>query len=115
MEIKQGAEGITLTIKPRVGGQVVDMSTWAALYGESSPGLGTYTLISETADKTSSIEIVASSVSAAGMIFTLPNSMFETAQRVWTNSLKFLLNSITDFSLYNFEIKVTKGSSVNSR
>ena len=115
MEIKQGASNVILFIQPRVAGVVLTMSAWAALYGEATPGNGVYTLIAETADKTGNEAIVSSSINTNGMFFTLPASMFVTAQRDWTNTLKFLLNGITDFSLYNFDIKVTKPDSVNSR
>ena len=114
VEIKQGAQDIILFIKPRVDGVVLTMSAWAALYGEGTPSNGVYTLVSETADKTGTQSLVSSSIDANGMFFTLPDTMFATAQRDWTNSLKFLLNGVTDFSRYNFDIKVTKGSSVNS-
>lgn len=115
MEIKQGAKNVTITILPRFNGAVISMSTWAALYGEANPSNGVYTLLSETADKTGNESIVSSSISATGMTFTLPDTMFATAQRVWTNILKFLLNGKTDFALYNFDIKVTKPQSVNAR
>ena len=91
------------------------MATWATQYGEATPANGVYTLVAETADKTGNEAIVSSSVDANGMFFTLPASMFLTAQRDWTVSLKFLINSITAFGLYNFDIKVTKPESVNSR
>lgn len=115
MEIKKGSSDILLYIKPRQSGQVITMSAWAAQYGEGDPANGVYTLQAETADKTGNESIVSSSIDADGMFFTLPASMFETAQRTWTVSLEFLLNSKTDFSLYNFDIKVTKPQSVNAR
>ena len=115
MEIKQGSSNIPLFIKPRQNGQVITMSTWADQYGEPTPSNGVYTLVAETADKTATLEIVAISVDGEGMNFTLPASMFETAQRDWTVALKFLLNGITNFALYNFDVKVTKGESLNSR
>ena len=91
------------------------MATWTTQYGEATPANGVYTLVAETADKSDTESIIASSVDTNGMFFTLPASMFLTAQRDWTVSLKFLLNNITAFGLYNFDIKVTKPESVNSR
>ena len=114
MEIKQGSQNIVLFIKPRVNGQVIAMDVWANLYG-STPAAGTFTLQSITADKTASQSLVSSSIDADGMFFTLPASMFADAQRTWTNSLNFTFGSIIDSSLYNFDIKVTKADSVNSR
>ena len=49
------------------------------------------------------------------MLFVLPASLFDTAQRTWTAILKFVLNGKTDFAEYNFDIKVTKPQSVNAR
>lgn len=115
MEFKQGSDAVPLFIKPRQDGVVIDMATWTNQYGEATPSNGVYTLVAETADKSGTLEIVATSVDADGINFTLPASMFETAQRSWTVSLKFLLNSITNFSLYNFDVKVTKADSVNTR
>jgi len=115
MEFKQGSDAIPLFIKPRQDGVVITMSAWAAQYGEATPSNGVYTLVAETADKSGTLEIVAISVDANGMNFILPTSMFDIAQRAWTVVLKFLLNGITNFSLYNFDIKVTKGESMNSR
>lgn len=115
MQFKQGSDAIPLFIKPRQNGVVITMSTWATQYGEANPSNGVYTLVAETADKSATLEIIATSVDADGMNFTLPSSMFETAQRTWTLVLKFLLNGITNFSLYNFDVKVTKGDSPNSR
>lgn len=114
MEIKQGASNVILFIQPRVDEIVITMAAWALLYGEADPNNGVYTLVSETADKTGTQEVIAT-IDANGMLFVLPASMFVTAQRDWTNTLKFLLNGITDFSLYNFDIKVTKADSVNAR
>jgi len=115
MEIKQGSSDVILFVKPRQNGVVITMSTWTNQYGEATPSNGVYTLVAETADKTGTESIIASSVDANGMFFTLPASMFTISQRDWTVSLKFLLNGITAFGLYNFDIKVTKPESVNSR
>lgn len=110
MEIKQGSAAVPLYIKPRVNGIVVTIAAWETLYG----GTGVYTLECETADK-SSTESISGTADTNGVNFTLPSTMFDTAQRSWTCSLKLVNNGVTDFSLYNFDIKVTKGSSVNSR
>ena len=115
MEFKQGSDAVPLFIKPRQNGVVIPMATWTNQYGEAIPANGVYTLVAETADKSATLEIVATSVDTDGMNFTLPTSMFETAQRTWTVSLKFLINSITNFGLYNFDVKVTKPQSVNAR
>lgn len=111
MEVKQNSAAVPVYIKPRVNGVVITIAAWETLYGG---GAGVYTLEAETADKTGTESIVGVA-DANGVLFTLPASMFLTAQRDWTASMKFLINSITDYSLYNFDIKVTKGSSVNSR
>ncbi len=115
MEIKQGASDVELFLKPRQDGVVIPMQSWATQYGEGDFLNGTYTLVGETADKTATIEIESNLEDTNGMFFTLPASMFVIAQRSWTMILKFLLNGKTDFSLYNFNINVSKGSSVNSR
>lgn len=115
MEFKQGSGDIPLFIKPRQDGVVITMSVWANQYGEATPSNGVYTLVAETNDKTGTLEIVATSVDANGMNFALPAFMFEIAQRNWTVSLKFLINEITNFSLYNFNVKVSKSQSSNSR
>lgn len=115
MEFKQGSDAIPLFIKPRQNGVVITMSVWAAQYGEATPSNGVYTLVAETNDKSGNLEIIATSVDANGMNFTLPATMFTTAQRNWTVSLKFLINGVTGFALYNFNIKVTKSQSPNSR
>lgn len=114
MEIKQGASDVPLFIKPRLNGVVITMAAWEALYS-AAPTSGVFTLVAETADKTGTESIVADNQTATGMNFTLPASMFVTAQRDWTVSLKFVFGSVTDFSLYNFDIKVSKGDSSNSR
>lgn len=111
MIIKQGSGAVPLYIKPRVNGVVVTMSAWEALYGG---GAGTYTLEAETADKTDSVSL-SGSADANGILFTLPSTMFETAQRDWTAALKFVISGKTGYSLYNFDIQVTKPDSVNSR
>ncbi len=115
MEIKQGSSNVPLFIKPRQDGIVIPMATWTNQYGEATPSNGVYTLVAETADKSGNLEIIAGSVDTDGMNFTLPAEMFDKAQRSWTVSLKFLLNGTTSFSLYNFDIKVTKSESPNSR
>lgn len=115
MEFKQNSDAVPLFIKPRQNGVVIPMATWTNQYGESTPSNGVYTLVAETADKSATLEIVSPSVDADGMNFTLPTSMFEISQRTWTVSLKFLINGITNFALYNFDVKVTKADSVNSR
>ena len=114
MEIKQGATDVPIFIKPRLNKIVITMAAWEALYGAAS-GSGVFTLVAETADKTDTEEIVGGTQTAVGVPFTLPASMFVTAQRDWTVSLKFVFGSVTDFSLYNFDIKVSKGESPNSR
>lgn len=115
MEYKQGTGNVQIFVKPRQNGIVIPMATWTAQYGEPTPSNGTYSLLAETADKSDSIVIGSSSVNTDGMFFTLPSSMFDNSQISWTVILRFTLSGITDHSLYNFNIKVTKGSSVNSR
>jgi len=115
MEFKQGTGNVQIFVKPRQNGIVIPMATWTAQYGENTPTNGTYSLLAETADKTDSITIASSSIDANGMFFTLPSTMFENSQVNWTVILRFTLQSITDHSLYNFNIKVSKGDSVNSR
>lgn len=115
MEIKQGAGNIQLFLKPRLNEIVIPMQTWATLYGEADFLNGTYEILLETADKTGSEIIASSSEDADGMFFILPAALFSISQRTWTVILKFTLNGKTDFSLYNFDIKVTKGDSMNSR
>lgn len=111
MNIKEGSSDVPLFIKPRVDGVVITVTAWEALYGGTT---GVYTLLTETADKTGTQSIIGVD-SANGVLFILPASMFETAQRDWTAVMKFVINGITDHSLYNFDIKVTKPESVNSR
>ncbi len=111
MEIKQGASDVPLFIQPRVDSVVLTMADWEALYGGTS---GTFTLICETADKSGTEEIIGVE-STNGMTFILPSTMFETAQRTWICTLQFLINGVTDFSLYHTSIDVTKGESPNSR
>lgn len=112
MEIKQGASDVPLFIQPRINGVVVTVAQWLAQYGASA---GVYTLLAETADKSANQEIVGTP-DTNGINFTLPSSLFTVAQRVWTMSLKFVFDgTIIDFALYNFEIKVTKPQSVNTR
>lgn len=111
MIVKEGSGDIELYIKPRVNGTVITVTAWEALYGGTT---GVYTLLAETADKSATKSIVGAD-DANGVLFTLPAAMFATAQRDWTAVLKFVINGITDFSLYNFDIKVTKPDSVNSR
>lgn len=111
MIIKQGSGDVKLYIKPRVNGVVITVTAWEALYGGVT---GVYTLEAETADKTGTESIIGAD-DANGVLFTLPASMFAIAQRDWTVVMKFVINSITDHSLYNFDIKVTKPDSVNSR
>lgn len=115
MEFKQGSDAVPLFIKPRQNRVVIPMATWTNQYGESTPSNGVYTLVAQTADKSSNLEIIATTVDSNGMNFVLPVSMFEIAQRVWTVSLKFLINGVTNFALYNFDVTVTKGDSTNSR
>lgn len=115
MEFKQGTGNVQIFVKPRQNGIVITMDTWAAQYGEGSPSNGTYALLAETADKSDSIVIGVASLNDDGMFFTLPSSMFDNSQISWTVILRFTLQGITDHSLYNFNIKVTKGDSVNSR
>ena len=115
MEIKKGSGDIELLLKPRQLGVLITMETFAAQYGESDFLNGTYELLLETADKTATAAITSTSESSEGMLFILPNSLFDTAQRTWTAILKFLLNGHTDFAEYNFDIKVTKPQSVNAR
>ncbi len=111
MIIKQGSSAVPLYIKPRVNGVVITISAWEALYGG---GAGVYRLSAETADKTGTEDILGVA-DANGVLVILPSTMFDTAQRDWTAVMKFVINSITDHSLYNFDIKVTKPDSVNSR
>ena len=115
MEIKKDSGDIELLLRPRQSGVVITMSSWASQYGEADFLNGTYTLLLETADKTGNESIESTSESEDGMLFILPASLFETAQRTWTGILKFLLNGKTDFAEYNFDIKVTKPQSVNAR
>ena len=115
MEIKQGAGNIELFLKPRQNGIVIPMQTWATQYGEADFLNGDYKLNLETADKSDSQIIDSSSQNSEGMFFILPSSLFDISQRVWTVLLEFTLNGKTDFALYNFDIKVTKGTSMNSR
>ena len=117
MEIKQGSELITIFIKPRRSGIVIDLAAFVAPYqvGPFTPGPGQFFLNASTADKTDMLVIESPTQSPDEMIFVLPNEMFEVAQRTWTVILKFVLGGTTDFALYNFDIKVTKGDSVNSR
>jgi len=112
MEIKQGSGAIQLLIKPRVDGVVLTVTAWEALYGGTT---GVYTLLAETADKTGTESITGAPSGDDGILFTLPASMFTSAQRSWTVSMKWVIQGITDFSLYNFDIKVTKPQSVNAR
>ena len=111
MIVKQGSDDVNLYIKPRVNGVVITVTAWELLYGGTT---GVYTLEAETADKTSTLSITGSD-DANGILFILPSSMFDTAQRDWTAAVKFVINGITDFSLYNFDIKISKPDSVNSR
>ncbi len=91
------------------------MQTWATQYGEADFLNGTYKLNLATADKSDSQIITSLTQNVDGMFFILPSTLFTIAQRVWTVLLEFTLNGKTDFALYNFDIKVTKGTSVNSR
>lgn len=115
MEIKQNSGDIELLLKPRQSGVLITMQTWATQYGEGDFLNGEYQLLLETADKTGNETIDSTSETDEGMLFILPASLFETAQRTWTGILKFVLNGHTDFAEYNFDIKVTKPQSVNAR
>ena len=111
MIVKEGSSAVKLYIKPRVNGVVITIAAWETLYGG---GTGVYTLLAETADKTGT-EAIVGVADANGVLYTLPSTRFETAQRDWTAVTKSVISGITDFSLYNFDIKVTKPDSVNSR
>lgn len=111
MIIKEGSSAVPLYIKPRVNGVVITIAALETLYGGGS---GVYTLVAELADKTDT-EAIVGTADINGILFTLPSTMFDTAQRDWTALVKTVINGITDKSLYNFDIKVTKGDSVNSR
>lgn len=114
MEIKQGSEDIKILVKPRLKGVVIELDVWKDPYGGGVIDTE-YTLLAETGDKTGTEEITGTESGIEGIEFILPDTMFDTAQRVWTCAVKFKFALITDFFLYNFEIKVTKSQSVNTR
>jgi len=111
MEIREGSSDVPLYIKPRVNGAVITVTAWEALYGGTT---GVYTLEGETKDKLETVSITGTD-DANGVLFTLPSTMFDESQKIWTMVMKFVINGITDKSLYNFEIKVAKGDSPESR
>ncbi len=113
MIIKEGAGRIRLYVKPRVDGRVLTIAEWEAQYG-GTPESSLFSIIAETADKTEN-QVVEGTADKNGILFVLPADMFTKSQRDWTAVVMFTINEVNDFSLYNIDIKVTKGDSPNSR
>lgn len=113
VEVKQGSIDIPIAIQPRISGVIVTIAELLTNYDASS---ATYTLECQTTDKSDTLSIGTTSVGTDTINFTLPEEMFDTAQRTWTCIMKMVFDTgLTDYALYTFEVQVTKSTSPNTR
>lgn len=112
VEIKQGSVDVPLALEPRLDGVIITVQEILDNYSAAS---ATFTLQCETADKTDTLDLTGSPTTDT-INFTLPEEMFDTAQRTWTCIMKMVFNTgITDYILYTFEVQVTTPTSSNTR
>jgi len=116
VEIKAGSADIAILVKLRLLGVVQTLAEHQAQYG--APTTIVYKLFIQSIDKTTIDTSITSDTGLStvdGIFFLLPSTLFDTENTVLRASLQFQYDTVIDHAKHNFEIKVTKRESPNTK